>query len=234
MSTLSKLVISQPKPYQRVAVVIVAVLLTLVSQWFYNKHHNKLLLEQLLTVKTQLTELHNQHDELQQQFADINHNNASLAQNLNQARQTSAIHLATEQELKQQLNELQTQVMTLKKELLFYQNITQGNGSSKLQVREVFLSETELPDVYQYRIVLTQGKKVSKPMTGNVKISLKTTDSKKQIDIAEHKLNLRHIQVVEGSINLAENSTPKTVTISVIQGKKTRLTKTVDWQLTKP
>ncbi len=230
MST-PQLIISEPKPLRSIAIVAALVLLTVIAQWFYNQSQNKTLFSQVNELETKLSELTDADNTLRQQFAEIVKNKRMLEQQLSEQQQTNAIQQGTEQELQLQLTELQAQVMNLKKELMFYQNITQGNSTSKLQVRETFISKTELPDVYRYRIVITQGKKVSKPITGKVKLALKTDNDEKNSDIAEHNLNLRHIQVIEGSVNIAENVTPEAITIKITQGKKTRLNETIKWQI---
>jgi len=230
MST-PQLIISEPKPLRSIAIVAALVLLTVIAQWFYNQSQNKTLFSQVNELETKLSELTDADNTLRQQFAEIVKNKRMLEQQLSEQQQTNAIQQGSEQELQLQLTELQAQVMNLKKELMFYQNITQGNSTSKLQVRETFISKTELPDVYRYRIVITQGKKVSKPITGKVKLALKTDNDEKNSDIAEHNLNLRHIQVIEGSVNIAENVTPEAITIKITQGKKTRLNETIKWQI---
>lgn len=230
MST-PNLVISEPKPLRNITIVAILLLVTIVAQWLYNQSQNKTLFSQLDTLNSQLSELETAYNTLRQQFTDTQKSKRLVELQLSEQQQTNVIQQGTEQELQIQLNELQTQVMSLKKELMFYQNITQGNSSSKLQVRDTFISKTELPNIYRYRIVITQGKKVSKPITGKVKMSLKTKSADKETDIAEHNLNLRHIQVIEGSVNLAENTTPEAITIKITQSKKTRLNETVKWQI---
>jgi hypothetical protein len=43
---------------------------------------------------------------------------------------------------------------------------------------------------------------------------------------------LRHVQVVEGMIELPEAIMPTSVSVSLIQNKKTTLTQRFDWQFT--
>jgi hypothetical protein len=231
MST-PKLIISEPKPLRTAVLIACLLLLTIASQWFYNQAHNKDLFNGVNSLEVQLSELQNTHASLRKELIKTQKDKQTLEQRLSEQQQINVIQQGTEQQLQLQLTDLQTQVMTLKKELMFYQNITQGTSSSKLQVREAFINETELPNVYLYRIVITQGKKVSKPLTGKIVLALNTVQGEHTIDIAEHSLNLRHIQVIEGHINLTENISPESIAIQVIQGKKTRLNETVQWQLT--
>jgi tetrahydromethanopterin S-methyltransferase subunit B len=226
------LIISEPKPLRTAVIIACLLLLTIAAQWLYNQGHNKTLFTQVDELETKISELQSAHQSLQQALNKTTQEKRSLEQQLSEQQQTNIIQQGTEQQLQLQLNDLQTQVMTLKKELMFYQNITQGTSSSKLQVRETFITETELPDVYRYRIVITQGKKVSKPLTGKILLTLNSGQEDNNIDIAEHDLNLRHIQVIEGHITVTETVTPEAIDIKITQGKKTRLNETVQWQLT--
>jgi predicted RNase H-like nuclease (RuvC/YqgF family) len=226
------LIISEPKPLRTAIIIACLLLLTIAAQWFYNQAHNKDLFTDVKALEVQLSELQDAHASLRQELIKTKRDKQALEQQLTEQQQANVIQQGTEQQLQLQLNALQTQVMTLKKELMFYQNITQGTSSSKLQVREAFITETELPNVYLYRIVITQGKKVSKPLTGKILLALNTAQGEDTIDIAEHSLSLRHIQVIEGHINVAENISPESIAIEIIQGKKTRLNETIQWQLT--
>jgi hypothetical protein len=79
--------------------------------------------------------------------------------------------------------------------------------------------------------VLTQGQKINKPLTGQIKVEVSDADNK-TIQLSEHNLNLRHVQVVEGMIELPKAMTPTSVNVSLIQNKKTTLTQRFDWQFT--
>jgi len=234
MSSLSKVVISQPKPMRTLVWAVLIISLVVTAQWFYNQEHNKTVIVQLEETSKELEQLQNNYNALTQQYSDIDSLKASLQQKLKQQRDSDAIQKVTDQQLTKQLSELQSEVMALKKELLFYQNITQGTSSSKLQVREFFIYKTEVANKYLYRVVITQGKKVSKPITGKIKLTLTNTDSDKAIDLTGHSLNLRHIQVVEGTITTSGDSQPKSINVTVTQGKKTTANKTFDWKITAP
>lgn len=210
--------------------LIISVVVT--AQWFYHREHNKTIHLQLEQTSKQLDQLQNQYDMLSQHYADVDSRKVSLEQKLKQQRDDEAIQKVTDQQLTKQLSELQAEVIKLKKELLFYQNITQGTSTSNLQVRELFIYKTETADKYLYRVVITQGKKVSKPITGKIKLALTNTSPDKTVQLAEHALNLRHIQVIEGTIET--NSQPKSINVTVIQDKKTTATKSFDWKITAP
>jgi hypothetical protein len=149
-------------------------------------------------------------------------------------QQALAIQKATNNELLQQLNELHDNALEIDKELSFYQNITQGRATSKLQVRELKITtDTEKTDQFNYRLVISQGKKITKPLNGKLTVSL-TADIDKQskvIKLNEHQLKLRHVQVFNGQINLTDDMEPKSIKITLIQNKKTTLSKTIDWKV---
>lgn len=47
----------------------------------------------------------------------------------------------------------------------------------------------------------------------------------------EHALNLRHVQVVEGQLKIADNIEPTDITVTVQQKKKSNISQTFDWQV---
>ncbi|MDF1589081.1 MAG: hypothetical protein P1P93_08010 [Gammaproteobacteria bacterium] len=227
MSSLAKHVIYQPKPYRCLIIVTVAVLLTAVLIWFYLTQSNESLLIELSQLKQQQQQLLNQNQHLQQQLKSVQHQ-------LEDKNQFIAIQSETDTQLKRRLDELQNKVVHLNKELMFYQTITQGNTSSKLQIRELELNAiaTDKPENISYRVVITQGERITKPLTGIITLTL-NYDTDKHDVISEHQLNLRHVQVLEGTLKLADNIAPNSITITLKQNKKITLSQSFDWQIAK-
>jgi hypothetical protein len=150
--------------------------------------------------------------------------------------QSLVIQQETDKQLQIQISELQNEIVELNRELNFYQNITQGSGSSELQIRDFHLSPDPIDDnVFNYRIVITQGKKISQAMTGTVSLVIKDKDSKtiKQKSALQHELRLRQVQVLDGQIELTENIKPHKITVTLKRDKKKSLSKDFDW-LPKP
>ncbi|MDH5591763.1 MAG: hypothetical protein OEY48_02830 [Gammaproteobacteria bacterium] len=142
------------------------------------------------------------------------------------------IQKVTDQQLQLQLKELQDKVVNLNKELIFYQNFTLGISGEKLQIRELHLRADDLlPDIFRYRLVITQGKDIKKPITGTIQLTLNQRDSDNNapLNIGEHELRLRHVQVFEGKIKLADNMVPDNITVTLKQNNKIALSKTFDW-----
>lgn len=225
MSSLAKHVIHQPKPYRYALIVVIAVALTATSVWFYLTRSND-------SMQSELSTLHHEQQQLVSQYEQLQQQTKALQQELADKNQSLAIQKATDQQLQRRLDDLQNKVVYLNKELIFYQSITQGNTSSKLQIRELELSinNTEQPDNINYRIVITQGENITKPLTGTIQLTLNYDTDKHQI-ISEHQLNLRHVQIIEGSLKLTDNVIPKSISVTLTQNKKTTLSQTFEWQI---
>jgi predicted nuclease with TOPRIM domain len=231
MSSLNKHVIKQPKPLRWFGFILAIIAITFAIQWYVNQ--NSSLAQQL-----QLAELKQQRQTLKQQLKDqvrqnqqLSETNADLQLKQTEQQHHLAIQQATDQQLQQQLVELQNKVITINKKLMFYQSITQGNTSSKLQVRDFQLTVDEhAVDRYRYRLVITQGQKISKALTGTVNISINSNNNE-SVTLKEHVLNLRHVQVIEGQLKIADNIEPETITVTIKQQKKSAISQTFDWQI---
>ncbi len=221
MSSLSKHVIHQPKPFRQLIIVILVAILTFSVQWFVQQ-------TQSTTDQQHIQQLEDENKALAE-----NSKTSTLASKQHYS-QKLALEQATTAQLQVQISSLQEQVLTLNKELLFYQTVTQGNSSSKLQIRELDLrADPSRADIVRYRIVMTQGKKINKPITGTINV-LMNSDNKgtaEQYTIEQHPLSLRHVQVLEGQIKIEDDTTPLTLTVDLIQNKKITLSRTFDWQL---
>lgn len=229
-SPLDNYVIQPKRPRRFIFWITFAVIITGLLQWYWFNHdsgeksrlldQNKLMTEQIASLKTQL---------MQQTEASQN------------MQQVQAMHQATVQQLQNRLEQLQKKVIELDKELLFYQNITQGNSTSELQIRDLQIRpDPENTAQLRYRLAITQGKNLSEPITGEVIIKLQETegegDKAKVIDlnVTEHPLNLRHVQVIEGVFNMSELKTPQQISVSLRQKDKTLVSRTFDWQTDPP
>jgi len=234
MSSLAKHVIKQPRPLRWVGFILAVIATTFAVQWSMNQDSS-------LAQQQQIAKFVQHQQELEQQLQDqitqnkqLRESNADLELKQTEQQQHLAIQQATDQQLQLQLVELQNNVITLNKELVFYQAITQGNTSSKLQVREFHLRADDYSaNSYRYRLVITQGQKISKALTGTIeiKINSKRNGKSKTIMTKEHPLNLRHVQVIEGQLKIEDNIDPQTITVTIKQKRKTATSQTFDWQI---
>lgn len=234
MSSLAKHVIHQPRPYRCLLIVIVTIVITTLTQWFLIKESSDHRQKELTSAKQQVDSFTQEKKVKNKTIQQLELENKQLLTKNTEQQSGIAIQQATTQQLQLQLTELQQQVMSLKKDLLFYQSITQGNSSSKLQIRELHLRADDLrTDIIRYRIVITQGKKINKPITGTINLTLNSDNNGtiEQHALGQHKLSLRHVQVLEGQIKMVDNSKPLTMIIDLIQNKKITLSRTFDWQL---
>lgn len=234
MSSLNKHVIKQPKPFHWFGFIVAVISITFAIQWYANQNSTQAQLQRIdkleqveqeleQKLKFQITE--------NQQLSDVN---TQLNQQLIEQKQHLAIQQATDQQLQEQIVELQNKVINLNKDLVFYQTVTQGNSSSHLQVRDlILLTDDHEADSYRYRVVITQGKKITKALTGTVNISIATKrdDKTNNITINEHPLNLRHVQVVEGQLKITDNVEPEKLIITIKQKKKKNVSQEFDWHV---
>lgn len=229
MSSLDKYVIHQAKPYRLAIFILIAVIITAVSVWFFLKEDSTSLQQNLIFLEKNLNLSRQSTRQLSDERLDLREQNKQLNDTTSIQLQELNIQQATVEQLQQQLADLQDQVITLNKELLFYQNITQGATSTELQIRELHLTaDTEQSDIIHYRLVITQGKNITKPVTGLVGINI----DKDSTVLAEHPLNLRYVQLIEGQLKVAGSSQTKSITVTITQAKKVKLSRTFDWQLT--
>lgn len=250
MPHLKRHTIQQAKPYRYLLIIIITALISFFSLSFFMQENHSQQQGKLIKAHQEIKEVIQQIEVLSQKVSNqnsiieqlktknkhIEEQKNQLKTNIIEQSSEEAIQLATTKQLQLQLTDLQQQINSLNKDLLFYQSITQGNSSSKLQIRELHLRADPLqPELVRYRLVITQGKKINSAITGTIKISLNTDDNgaKKQHAIAQHKLNLRHVQVLEGKINMVDKINPLTIKIELIRKKQKKLSRTFDWQLSK-
>ena len=208
-------------------VVIVLIVIALII-WLYRQQTTGELSDKIATLEQENSQLLAYKKSLTEQHENV-------TEQLLSEQQAAAVQKVTNAKLLQRLNTLQDSVIELNKELSFYQNITQGTATSKLHVRELNITtDSKQSNHYHYQLVISQGKKISKPIEGQLTLSLigKVGQDTKTLNINEHQLKLRHVQVFNGQIKLPENIEPKSIKISLIQKKKTTLSKTIDWQVT--
>jgi len=227
VSSLAKFIVRRHRPYFYVTILVVSVALTfLIQRYVYLKETQ---------VQQQKVKEYQQLDDSYQQLR-INNEEMTEHISLSDTRLESNkyeldLQKATIEQLEQQLSQQQEQLATLNKELLFYEGLTQGDRPNKLQIRELHLrSDATNSDIVHYRLVITQGKKINQALTGTIEMISEMAQDK-TIILAEHPLNLRHVQLLEGQIKIIDNNEPKSITITIKQKNKTLLSQSFDWQL---
>ncbi|HET8807220.1 MAG TPA: DUF6776 family protein [Methylophaga sp.] len=221
MTVLAPYEIRQRRPFRCLLWMAVIVLLVIAGQWYYHQH-----------ISERQAQLLAENQQLKTELAELQTDYQALSQTRNSHEQIQAIHQATTTQLESRLQQLQQKVIDLNKELLFYQTVTQGTGSSELQVRELQLRTDDTDtSLLRYRLVLTQGDNISEPITGEVIVGLQAAeDAPENTDtIGEHALNLRYVQVIEGSFTLPAQ-TPAKLVVTLTQKDKTLTSRAFNWQ----
>jgi len=232
MSSLAKHVIHRPKPYRTLLFIVLAIVATYALQQYRHQQQNQQHLSLVQQQDQQFDDLMNRHKQLEVKYNQLVIDYNKLDATAQNQQYELAIQHATSQQLQRQLVDLQSQLIFANKELAFYQKITQGNSNSKLQIRELQLSSNKSnPNIVHYRFVITQGRKVKKPMTGLVTMSLNLTNAEQATSLGELPLKLRYVQIFEGQIKLTDQQQPKSITITLKQGKKTTLSQIFAWQI---
>ena len=192
--------IHQRRPYRCLLFILLSSALSAVACWFVAQLWHQQQIQQLALLQQQQQTL--SHDN-----AQLTKANQALRASLNSFSQQGAIKAATDEQLSMDVQRLQNKVLELNKELQFYQDITQGDSSSQLQIRELHVSAVAAEsNSYVYRLVLTQGARVEKPTEGIIELSLRHGDGDNVTSrlVASHEMKLRHVQVIEGTITLED------------------------------
>lgn len=218
-----------PHDDRRLKIMIIVLSISLISLTSWTLYHYRSQNELLTIIET----LRQQNSQLSERKIKLEIQQQALFSDIIDQQQTMALHQATASELQTELTALQDQVIRLNKELDFYKNITNGNTTSALHIRTFILDRAPDNDLkYHYRLVLSQGKKISKSLNG--KITLTLTGQKEgdtiTTHIDDHALNLRHVQVIHGHINYDNTFIPDNIQVTVTQKDKVTLNTTINWQ----
>lgn len=219
-------IIHHRRPYRCLLLVLLSLVLCLSVIWYWGQQWRERQVDKLEALQTQ-------HQQLLEENRRLSEQNQALATQVDDSKQMLAMRQATDSQLENELEALQEQVISLNKELLFYQNITQGNVSSELQVRELHLRPAaDDPSSFIYRIVLTQGKRITKPIKGEVllTLNLKGDENGHSRLVEQSALNIRHVQVLEGTVKLTQNEQPDSLRVLLRQSDKTLIDTTFNWE----
>jgi len=227
--SLAKFTIHQHRPFRCIAMIAIAVAAT----FFVQRYSYLTAIQSYSALSQELQQFDEQNKKLQTENETLNDSFSKFSNETDIQKYELDTQQATILSLEQQVSILQEQTTVLNKELMFYQTLTQGERPNKLQIRELQLhADANDTNIVQYRLVVTQGRKVNQALTGTIEMTLNSSeDDISPILIAEHKLNLRHVQLIEGQTELDENTTPKTVTIVIKQKQKKSFSETFNWQL---
>jgi len=137
------------------------------------------------------------------------------------------------------LNDLQTEILELKKEVAFYRSIVAPRESSRgLRVQRFKISPTDKNGAFRYRLVLTQVIKNTRITRGDIAIQVEGVKNGKHhvmkfADISAEKIKklrfkFKYFQSFEGDLIIPKGFVPSRVSIKV-NSNRVKLDKTFSW-----
>ncbi|EDY86156.1 conserved hypothetical protein [gamma proteobacterium HTCC5015] len=174
-------------------------------------------------LRTQLDATQSQRRELQQR--------ASLAE------RTSESNRAEAQEARQALAELQSQLIELREELVFYQSLlSPAERDPGLHIKSFEVLPTEQPNHYQYLLILTQVRSNSRFASGHVSVGVASasdeTEPSIERELDRQDFRYKFFQRVSGEFEWKEGALPAEliVTVSPSSGRLESVAEVYPWQ----
>lgn len=179
---------------------------------------------------------------LQQGIYDLGRANSDLREKIAVAEQASQIDKQAYSEVKTSLSTLQTELLELKQQVVFYQGIlSPTEAASGLKVASLKMNNIAGADGYRFKLVLTHVNKRSRTVIGRVRIFVEGImgGANKTLSLAELsggkvselKLRFKYFQNLEGDIVLPKGFIPSGVLVDLIPKGKgmTRIKKNFNW-----
>lgn len=151
---------------------------------------------------------------------------------MNFKRKYLVAHAALE-ELTESYNKLQSEMVDLKEELLFYQQIVAPQkAGGRLKLHEIKITPLDEAGQYRYRVILVQTQKRKEQLVGNIELVIKglvdgasKTLTWKELasDNKEASFNMKYFQTVTGTVQLPENFEPQQLTLQarlIVYGRR--------------
>jgi len=169
---------------------------------------------------------------------------AQTRQELADVKLGGEVDVLANEEVRQSMEALQSQVAELNEEIRFYKGVMVPNtDSTGLRIEQFDLSATEVPDRFHYSMHLTQIVEKHEYVRGVVEVSVAGTlngNSKNyqlnelsESNLRQIKFRFRYFQKISGDVILPEGFIPEQMIVAVLPSdQKTKgLTKTFEWRL---
>ncbi|MEM9181774.1 MAG: DUF6776 family protein [Pseudomonadota bacterium] len=145
-------------------------------------------------------------------------------------------------ELKRSVFELDQQLASQREEVSFYRRLLDAGGSVRgLAVHEFELTPTPSPQVFGYRLVLTQNLKKTRRVDGTLALTVAGVADDRATRLTGTELGLtdpsrafefKYYQLLEGRITLPAGFTPMEVEVQAkAKGSKRTIERTFSWQV---
>lgn len=179
---------------------------------------------------------------LQSSIYDLGRANSDLREKIAIAERASQIDKQAYAGVKSGLSDLQTELLELKQQVVFYRGIlAPKEAASGLNVTSLKFNSIAGADGYRFKLVLTQVNKNSRVVTGRARIYIDgiMKGAHKTLNLAEVtgdklgdlKLKFKYFQNLEGDIVLPKGFVPSGVLVDLMPTGKgmTRIKKNFNW-----
>ena len=229
MAKIQKHVIRPHSPYRTGVIIGILCLLLAGLAWYSWQQH--LALQGSISSNNEIRE----SAASQQQEVDVLA--SKMENNLSQleaaqlaamiAQQNFAIQHAENEVLLSQLTDLNTDLFAVEKKLSFYETITAK--SSGLKAHSFTLTPPQNgTDHYPYQLVITQGLRVSKPVSGRVMFT--AVIDGKNTELTDIPFSVNHVQALKGQLTLDPAALPSAIKVTLIVEKGQKTSHTFKWK----
>jgi hypothetical protein len=219
----TRLLVTVQRPGMWLAALAVIVLLVLTSVWMSYEYGRSVAGYDATQFEQQMSEIQMQLELANAEIAESQHQAAMLERN-------SKIDGDASVELKASLNEAQSQVLELKKELAFYKSIVTPEQTKRAVAIQTIQLEADGEGGYKYRIMVSQRGRNDRFVRGTLNVSLKgSQDGVAKVIALKNvskqakktlKFGFKYFQNFEGRLKLPATFQPENMRVQVKPSSK--------------
>lgn len=180
-----------------------------------------------------------QLSQLKEQVEKLDSEREKLSSTANSADSELNIERSTQKQLASQVQALTAENNKLKEDLAFFENLIPNSGGPEGLRIGAFKADTSNKSQVQYRVLVMQGGKTVQDFTGELQFLLTMVDNGKTVTLtlpdtksdesARLKLSFKYYQRVEGTLNVPDGATIKSVQARIIDRGQLRTFQTINF-----
>jgi hypothetical protein len=167
--------------------------------------------------------------------------NRELSNALAAAQRGTRTERQTREDLRVELQRLEAEVLSLKREVAFYRRVMAAQGAPGLRVQSLMLEPLARDRMFRYRLLLTQFGKQVRPARGRLRLTIHGMSKGKREQLGlravataprdELDFDFRYFQSLEGDLLLPEGFQPLNVEVELKTAgeKPVTVRRTFDW-----